>query len=96
MNKMPLENLAKVLGPTVVGYSTQTVGMQAALEETVKQESVIHTPFFKNGTRDTVVGMSISGNEGPPEHAQCLLGSVPYLRGRTAPDWIRQRRPAHP
>ena len=41
MNKMPLTNLVRVLGPTVVGYSSaSTTDLAQAEEETRKQATV--------------------------------------------------------
>ena len=38
-NKMPAENLAKVWGPTIVGYSD--LQLSSAFDDTSKQEQVI-------------------------------------------------------
>lgn len=39
-NKMPISNLAKVFGPTIVGYSSASIDMDQAANETPKQEAV--------------------------------------------------------
>lgn len=41
--KMPIGNLAKVFGPTIVGYSENDLDAQTMLRETKKQQMVLET-----------------------------------------------------
>jgi hypothetical protein len=41
--KMPIGNLAKVFGPTIVGYSGPDIDAQTMLKETKKQQNVLET-----------------------------------------------------
>jgi len=40
---MPISNLAKVFGPTIVGYSGPDIDAQTMLKETRKQQNVLET-----------------------------------------------------
>jgi hypothetical protein len=40
---MPISNLAKVFGPTIVGYSGADIDAQTMLKETKKQQAVLET-----------------------------------------------------
>lgn len=40
---MPASNLAKVFGPTIVGYSAPDIDAQTMLKETRKQQAVLET-----------------------------------------------------
>lgn len=44
--KMPVSNLAKVFGPTIVGYSSADPDQHAIFTETIIQASVSVKPFF--------------------------------------------------
>jgi Rac GTPase-activating protein 1 len=41
--KMPLGNLAKVFGPTIVGYSNADIDATTMLKETKKQQVIVET-----------------------------------------------------
>jgi len=47
--KMPIGNLAKVFGPTIVGYSGNDINAQTMLKETKKQQVVLETLLSMHG-----------------------------------------------
>uniref|UniRef100_A0A914UZY2 Rac GTPase-activating protein 1 n=1 Tax=Plectus sambesii TaxID=2011161 RepID=A0A914UZY2_9BILA len=100
VNKMPLVNLARVLGPTVVGYSSpSTSDMSQAVEEMRKQSTVLmalltmpHEYWMRYFTFDSTIPLvtSTSTHKSPifsPELGdQSLLGPLrtPAARSHTA------------
>ncbi len=46
VNKMPLTNLARVLGPTVVGYSSSSTTDLAQAEEETRKQSTVSLQFI--------------------------------------------------
>lgn len=72
--KMPASNIAKVFGPTIIGYSSPEPDQFSIFSETIIQATVRITIFLLNYIR--FINFGVLGNGEITEYSERILGPI--------------------